>query len=174
LSAIDTLASGPYFTACGLLLVTGAAKLRQPRATADTLRVAFAYNSTDRTPRAIGAGEFALGALALFAGGTVGLVVACTYVLLLATALAIRHRVPDAQCGCIGARSGRVGTAHLATSACAAIVAAVYAFGGGDGIVAVVRDQPVAGLPFVALVATATALVVLLMEAPTEERAWQH
>jgi hypothetical protein len=44
----------------------------------------------------------------------------------------------------------------------------------GDGIVTVVRDQALAGIPFLVLVATATALVVLLMEAPTEERAWQH
>jgi hypothetical protein len=174
LSAIDTLASGPYLTACGVLLVTGAAKLRQPHATAEALRAAFSYDAGNNTVRAIGAGEIAVGTTAAIAGGTTAALVACTYVLLLAVASRLRQRAPDAQCGCVGARSGRIGVAHLATSALAAAVAAAYALAHGDGIVAVVRDQPLAGIPFLALIAIATALVVLLMESPTEERAWQH
>jgi hypothetical protein len=174
LSAIDTLASGPYFTACGVLLVTGAAKLREPRATADALRAAFTFGPPAGVARAIGTLEIAIGAVAAIVGGTAAALVACTYVLLLAVATRIRHRAPDARCGCIGARSGRVGIAHLATGALAAVVSGAYALAHGDGIVAVVRDQPLAGLPFLALVAIATALVVLLMESPAEERAWQH
>jgi methylamine utilization protein MauE len=174
LSAIDTLASGPYLTVCGVLLVTGAAKLRQPSATADALRAAFSYDAGDNAARAIGAGEIAIGAAAAIAGGTAAALAAGTYVLLLAVAARLRRRAPDAQCGCIGARSGRIGIAHLAIGALAAAVAAAYAFAQGNGIVAVVRDQPLAGIPFLALVATATALVVLSMGSPTEERAWQH
>jgi hypothetical protein len=174
LSAIDTLASGPYLTACGVLLVTGAAKLRQPHATADALHAAYSYDASDNAVRAIGAGEITVGTAAAIAGGTAAALVACTYVLLLAVASRLRRRAPDAPCGCIGARSGRVGAAHLATSALAAAVAATYALAHGDGIAAVVRDQPLAGVPFLALVGTATALVVLLMESPREERAWQH
>jgi hypothetical protein len=174
LSAIDTLASGPYLSVCGLLLVTGAAKLRRPRATADALRAAFTVDANDGVARAVGTSEIVIGTVAAFVGGTTAALVACTYVLLLAVASRLRRRAPDAQCGCIGARSGRVGPAHLATSAIAAIVATIYALAGGDGLVGVLRGQPLAGVPFVALVATATALVVLLMESTTEERAWQH
>jgi methylamine utilization protein MauE len=174
LSAIDTLASGPYLSACGVLVVTGAAKLRQPHATSDALRAAFSYDVGINAARAIGAGEIAVGTTAAIAGGTTAALVAGTYVLLLAVAARLRRRAPDAQCGCIGARSGRVGVAHLATSALAAAVAAAYALVHGDAIVTVVRDQPLAGIPFLVLVATATALVVLLMESPAEERAWQH
>lgn len=174
MSAIDTLASGPYLTACGVLLVTGAAKVRRPGATTDALRAAFAYDAHDKLARAIGVGEIAIGTVGALAGGITAALVAATYGLLLAVATRLRRRAPDTPCGCLGARSARVGAAHLITSAVATSVAAAYAFAGGDGLARILRDQPVAGIPFLALVATAIALVVLLMEPAPEERAWQH
>jgi hypothetical protein len=183
------ISSGPYFAACGVLVVTGIAKVRQPQATATALRAliarrvpdATARRVPDATGRVLGGVEIAVGIVAAVVGGATATAVVVLYAAFALVALRLRRTAPGVDCGCVGNRSTPVGRAHLAISAGAAVVAAVYAIGDGAGIASVVRDQPVGGLPFAALVGCCIALVTLLLTATTtttttspEEHAWRH
>jgi hypothetical protein len=127
--------------------------------------------------RVIGATEIAVGALGIVAGGAAGALVIVAYTSFFAFAVALRRRAPGTACGCIGDRSSTVGVGHLAICAGATVATLVYTTGGGDGAVAVLRDQPVAGVPFAALVVCCTALTALLIGPGTGNigtRSWQH
>jgi hypothetical protein len=173
LSTIVAVASGPYFAACGLLVVTGIAKTRQPRATADALGAAYGLRPSLTTARAIGIVEILVGIVGALVAAA-GFAVALLFGAFLVVALRLRSRAPDAKCGCIGDRSGAVGVAHVVTGAAAALVALVYGAGGGDGIAKVIADQPLAGAPFVALTACCVGLVSLFLTSSAEERTWLH
>jgi uncharacterized protein YjeT (DUF2065 family) len=174
LSNLDALASGPYLAACALLVVTGVAKLRQPQATAAAVRAAFRFGVPDELVRGFGAVEVAAGVGAAIGGGAAAAAVAVLYAAFVGVALQLRRRAPDANCGCIGARSGHVSAAHIVTSIAAFTVATVYVATGGAGVVAVLRAQPLGGAPFVALTACCTGLAALFLSAPNEERTWLH
>jgi hypothetical protein len=167
------IVSGPFFAACGVLVVTGVAKLRQPGATTAALHGAFGVEVPAAAGRALGAVEVAIAIVAALAGGWTAFAVAALYASFFAVALVMRRRVPGAGCGCIGERSAAIGTAHLVTSAAATAIAIVYATA-GDGLVTVLRDQPVAGLPYLALAACAVGCTTLFLTMPSEERSWRH
>ncbi|MEW6154832.1 MAG: MauE/DoxX family redox-associated membrane protein, partial [Actinomycetota bacterium] len=73
-------------------------------------------------------------------------------------ALALARRAPVADCGCFGARQSPPTALHLVLNLAAAAVAAAVAAGGGGNLAAAMRGQPLAGVPFLLLAATATAL----------------
>jgi hypothetical protein len=168
------IASGPFFAACALLVVTGLAKVRQPAATAIAMRSALGLPDRNPIARAVGVVEIGLGLTAAAIAGPFAWGVAALYGGFLVVAVQLLRRAPNAACGCIGDRSGSVGAAHVASSVAAVVVAVTYAVGDGPGIVDVVRDQPVAGLPYVALVACCTGLVTFFLTAPPQEQSWRH
>jgi hypothetical protein len=174
LSTIVAVASGPYFAACGLLVVTGAAKVRQPVATATALRAAIGFEAPLNVARGIGGFEIALGVAGATVGGAMAIAVAALYGAFIVVAVQLRRRAPDTACGCIGERSGQVGAAHVISSAAAIAIALTYGANAGGGIVGVVRGQPFAGGPYLALVACCVGLVSLFLTTAGEERTWQH
>jgi hypothetical protein len=173
LSTIVAIASGPYFAACGVLVVTGTAKVRQPQATATALRAATGGGGA-RAARALGSIEVALGTLGALIGGGVALLVAALYGAFVAVALHLRRRAPGTPCGCLGDKSATVGVAHVAVSTGAAVVAVGYGVGLGGGIFSVSSDQPIAGLPYLGLVGCCIAVVTLFLTVASEERSWLH
>ena len=87
MSTIVAIASGPYFAVCGVLVVTGTAKVRQPQATATALRAATGAGTGDNVAKTLGAGEIALGTFGALIGGSVAILVAALYGAFVAVAL---------------------------------------------------------------------------------------
>jgi hypothetical protein len=173
-STVVAIVSGPFFAACGLLIVTGVAKVRQPHATNVATNAALGVAIGSAGARALGAMEIVLALAALAIGGPTAFAVALLFAAFAFTALRLRQRAPNTACGCIGDRSGNVGVAHVASSAAAVVAALIYAIGDGGGIVSVLGDQPFGGAPYLALTACCVALVALFLTDPSEERTWLH
>jgi hypothetical protein len=174
-STIVSVTSGPYLAACALLVVTGIAKVRQPAATATAMRAAaVGLPGREGMARAIGGAEMALGVVAIVVGGSIAPAVAAAYLAFVVVALRLRGAAPGTKCGCIGDRSGSVGFAHVLSGVAAFVAAAVYAAGNGAGVTTVLRDQPLAGAPFVMLVACCVGIVSLFLSSSSEEHTWLH
>jgi hypothetical protein len=138
------------------------------------MRAAIGLPSSNALARAVGAVEIAVGVVGAIGGGRSAWAVAVLYAAFVVVAAQLLRRAPRAACGCIGDRSGRVGVAHVASSVAAAAVATTYAVGDGWGGADVVADQPVAGLPYLALVVCCTGLVASFLTAAPQEQAWRH
>jgi hypothetical protein len=74
----------------------------------------------------------------------------------------LRTRAPGTPCGCLGSNATTT-RAHVVVNLVAAFVAVAAAFGGSP--VARIAHQPLAGTPFVVLVACAAWLAALVVEA---------
>jgi len=152
-----------FQTVALVILASGAAKVVAPSGFAGLL-------ATFGVPRprvvAVGAGavELALGAVALVqAGPWLALAVGVAYLSFAGTVLLARRRgAPD--CGCFGAVAAPPSMLHVVINLFAAAVAlvAAVAAGGPPPLLEVLGDQPMVGLPYVALVALAAWLVVVL------------
>jgi hypothetical protein len=155
------LATGPFLAACVLLGGAGVAKLVRPGSTSLAAR-ALRLPASTRAVRALGVGELVVATAGAIFGGAAAIVVAAAYAALAGTALVLWRRAPDTPCGCLGASNEPATGAHVALNACAAIAAVVAAFAARPG--AVIADQPLAGVPFVALVLLAAALAPVVAQ----------
>ena len=160
--------SGPFLIAALLLAAAGIAKTVDPTMTVGALR-GVGLGIPPLVVRAVGAFEAALAVAAAATGDPVLVFgVAGSYlVFALFVAVALARRLPIGTCGCFGKIDAPPSWIHVAVNLGAAASAiAVGVADGGGGIAGVVRDQPLAGLPFLVLVvvgayAAFTALTVV-------------
>ena len=132
-----TAAAGPYLAGCVLLMVAGAAKLREPAATQRALagvgRRGLAVRGT--TVRAGGAAELVLGATAFSttAAGPAAAVAVCYLAFVGFVIASLAHGGNAGGCGCFGAASAAVplGGLHAALNAAVAVAALAVTAGGG-------------------------------------------
>ena len=67
-----------------------------------------------------------------------------------AVAVRLARSAPSTPCGCLGASETPAGVSHVVLDVSCALFALVAAF--GERPIAVLADQPLAGIPFLALV----------------------
>ncbi|MGH9186042.1 MAG: MauE/DoxX family redox-associated membrane protein [Acidimicrobiales bacterium] len=154
----------PFVVACthaaaGLLVLSGGSKLWSPTATATAL-AALKVPGVGGTARLLGAGEIGVGGLALLVGGWIaGLAVATAYVGFAVVALVLRASADPVGCGCFGRASTPPTLLHAAVDLALAAAAAATLINPMQGVVRILGDQPLAGVPYVMLVVTAVALL---------------
>jgi uncharacterized protein YjeT (DUF2065 family) len=153
-----SLAAGPYAIAAALLVLGGISKALHPGDTARALRGA-GMSVPDAGVRVGGAVEVIVGTAALVWGDRLSaILVAISYLAFagfVATALA--RRLPIATCGCFGRTDSPPTVTHLVLDLAAAIAAVAVAVDPGVGLVDVLGDQPLVGIPYLLLVVTGTA-----------------
>jgi hypothetical protein len=162
--------AGPFAIACALLAAGGALKAVRPGDTANALgAVGF---RVPRTParalvRAGGAFEALLGVAALMTGGPVlALLVGLSYVGFAGfVVLALRTGAPISSCGCFGKVDTPPSPVHVVVDTAFAGVAFGAAVVGGVALPDVLAGQPLAGIPFVFLLAIGCYLVFLAFTA---------
>jgi hypothetical protein len=155
---VDLLAS-PFFAAAGLVVVSGAAKLRHPEPAGRALAM-LRLPSGRLTVRAIGVVELVIGAWCLFAPGTasaasLGLLYAAFAAFL---ALQLRAKTPGASCGCLGSHDASPSMVHVVLDLAAAVTAALVATAPPPGVVAFSAALSMRGVPFL----FGTALIAYL------------
>jgi hypothetical protein len=163
--------AGPFAIAAVLLAVGGAAKAVRPRDTAQALTAVGL-----RFPRVLparvavrvgGAIEVVIGVAALLAGGPVlCALVAASYVAFTGfVVVALRTGAPISSCGCFGKADTPPSIVHVVLDLLFVGVATAAAFTGDVALPDVLRDQPLAGIPFLLLLAIGCALVFLAFSA---------
>jgi hypothetical protein len=151
---VDLLA-GPYAAAAALLVVAGGPKVVKPGTAVLALRSAR-LPSAGWLVRLLGAVEVAIGTAAITLGGSVSAaLVATSYIAFAAfVVLALTRGGVLASCGCFGTPDTPPTKSHVVFNVLAAGVAAAVALRPAEAVRDVVADQPLAGLPFLALTAT--------------------
>jgi hypothetical protein len=163
--------AGPFAIAAVLLAVGGAAKAVRPRDTAQALTAVGL-----RFPRVLparvavrigGAIEVVIGVAALLVGGPVlCALVAASYVAFTGfVVVALRTGAPISSCGCFGKADTPPSIVHVVLDLLFAAVATAAAFTGDVALPDVLRDQPLAGIPFLMLLVIGCALVFLAFSA---------
>ncbi|MEJ7584217.1 MAG: MauE/DoxX family redox-associated membrane protein [Acidimicrobiales bacterium] len=149
---MSTIAAGPLLAVAGLVAAAGAAKVVRPGPTARALRSAGLPGSP-ALGRVLGGVELVVAVAAIATGSRpTALVVVATYLAFAAFSLRlIARQGPDADCGCFGQESSPVTSLHVALNLGAAGLAAWAAVSPPGRVTAVLADQPLAGVPFVAL-----------------------
>jgi hypothetical protein len=159
-----TVVAGPFAIAAALLALGGVLKAWRPHDTATALR-GVGLPVSPLLVRAGGILEAGIGAAALVTGGTVSAVlVALSYTAFLAfVVVALRRDVPVATCGCFGKVDTPPSRVHVAVNLVAVAAAVTVALDPGAGIVDTLRAQPLAGVPYVLLVALGVSLVYVAL-----------
>lgn len=155
------VAAGPFFAATGLLGAAGLLKVLRPASTVAALGAARLPGtaiphralSSLWVGRALGTAELVVAAVALGFGGPVpaALVAVCYLGFSLFTARLLQVAGRDASCGCFGASESPAAPVHVIVNAAIAAVAASAMVWPTPAVVAVMRAQPWAGLPFLGL-----------------------
>ena len=149
--------SGPFLIAAVLLAAAGVAKAIDPTMTVGALR-RFGIHAPSAAVRALGAIEAGLALAAAITGArSLVLAVAISYLLFSAFVVVARaRRLPIGSCGCFGRVDTPPSWIHVAVNlACAASAFGVAARDGG-GLASTLDAQPLAGVPFLALIAVGT------------------
>ncbi len=167
--------AGPYGVAAALLVVAGFLEFRRPGATVDALgRLGLAVPPSIVQVLAVLGGL--VGAVALVAGGgPVGrgaaTLVAVAYVgFTLFVAATIVRDDPLASCGCFGRDDTPPGVTHIVLDIAAASAAVAVVAAPGDGFRGAVANQPVAGIPFIAVTALCAVFAYKLLTRPSATR----
>ena len=149
--------AGPYLIATLLLVAAGVSKAIDPTMTVGALRGA-GVRVPGAVVRAVGVLEALVATAAAITGAAVlAVVVGLSYVAFtLFVGVALGRRLPIGTCGCFGRVDTPPSLLHVAVNLGAAASAVAIALGDGGGIAQVVRNQPLAGLPFVLLVVVGT------------------
>ena len=154
-----------------LLAVGGGAKAVRPRDTAQALTAVGLRFPRVLPPRVAvrvgGAIEVVIGVAALLVGGPVlCALVAASYVAFTGfVVVALRTGAPISSCGCFGKADTPPSVVHVVLDLLFAGVATAAAFTGDVALPDVLRDQPLAGVPFLMLLAIGCALVFLAFSA---------
>ena len=159
-----TLAAGPFAIAATLLLVGGLAKAWRPTDTAHALR-GLGAPIPRLAVRLAGLVEAAIGLWALALGDrTSAILVALSYLAFsVFVVVALARHAPIASCGCFGRLDTPPSTLHVILDLGALLAAVAVAFEPGVGLSRVLRDQPLAGGPFLLLVITGTFVAFVAM-----------
>lgn len=156
------LLTGAFHVVAVVIVVGGAAKVASPDAFAALLRSLRLPGGT-ALARLAGAVEVALGCTAVVVGGVVATgAVALAYAVFAAVVVVARRR-GAASCGCFGAAAAPPSPVHVAVNSISALIAGAAAVVGGiPDLVTVLGDQPLAGVPYMVLVAVGTWLAVTI------------
>jgi hypothetical protein len=144
-----------------VVAVGGVAKIVAPDAFSTTLATLGAPSGR-AVARLCGAVEVAIGAGALLAGGRpAAAVLALTYATF-ALAVVAARRAGAVSCGCFGAASAPPSQVHVVVNAVSAGLAAIALVVGPETLAATLTDQPIAGVPYLAALALAAWLVIVV------------
>ena len=159
-----TPAAGPFAIAAALLVAGGLLKSARPDDTATALRESGLPVSA-LLVRVGGLAEAALGAAALVTGNRVTAVLVAVSYLAFAgfVALALNRHTPLATCGCFGKEDSPPTRLHVVITAAAAGAGLAVAVQPGVGLAAIVRHQPLAGVPFLLLLVCGVAFAYLAL-----------
>jgi len=158
------LAAGPFLIAATLLVVGGLLKALRPLDTANALR-GVGVPLGPGIVRFGGAAEAAVGIWAITTGGRwSAILVAVSYAAFTAFVVAalLRH-APIASCGCFGKADTPPSLVHVGVNLIACLAAVAVAVDPGAGLRAILATQPLAGAPFLLLVATGVFLTFLAL-----------
>ncbi len=167
---------GPFLIACLLLGAAGVGKAVDPTMTVGALRgfgLRLPATAVRTAVRVAGAVEAVLASGAIATGGAVlAVFVALSYVVFTVfVAIALARRLPIGSCGCFGKLDTPPSAVHLVVNLGAAASAIAVAGGEHHGIVTVLSDQPLAGIPLLLLAAVGTyAAFTALTVVPTLAR----
>jgi hypothetical protein len=157
------MTAGLVFAAALLLVATALPKLRHPDAAAamlTTLRIPVVPGVV----RLWALGELAVGASVFVVGGRVPtLLLAAGYLVFAALVAGAIRNGSVASCGCLGAVETPPSAAHLVVDVGAVIAALAAAPTDPGAVHDVVASQPLAGFPFLVLVAVTAYLAYLFM-----------
>ena len=158
------IAAGPFLIASTLLVLGGVLKALRPVDTANALRgvgVPFGPGLV----RLGGVAEAALGIWAITTGDRwSAILVAVSYVAFTGfVVVALVRHVPIASCGCFGKADAPPSLVHVGVNLVACLAALAVAVDPGVGLREVLADQPLAGLPFLLLVATGVFLTFIAL-----------
>lgn len=155
---------GPFTAVVAVLAAGAVLKALKP---ADTARAisAFGLPASPLVVRLLCAVEAVIAVGALLLGNrTLAALVAFSYAGFAAfVVIALRRKLPLATCGCFGAVDSPPTPLHVILNLTAAAVAGAVALNDGWSPVTVIADQPLAGLPFLVLTATAAYLMYLCL-----------
>ena len=161
-----TIAAGPFAIAAVLLVIGGASKAARPHDTARALGAA-GLRVPSIVVRFAAIAELVLGGYAFVAGDRISAaLVALSYTAFTVfVVVALARRLPIATCGCFGRTDTPPSLVHVGIDVGAVVAALVVAAEPGAGLVDVLADQPLAGVPYLLLVATGAlcALVALTL-----------
>ena len=163
LPAMSALA-GPVFALAALLGFAGVQKLAWPASTAAALRSA-GLPSSPLLGRLVGVSEIVVAALALAFGNrlTAALLVV-VYGAFTLFSWRLASSADAASCGCFGQTEAPTTALHVALNAVATVVCGAAVIWPTGGVTDVLADQPLAGVPFVALTVVAAWLWYLMLE----------
>jgi len=139
-----------FFTAAGLLVLSGVGKLRSPGPAGGALRAA-GLGVGDRTARALGAAEALVGFAGLLVPRpAVCLAVAVLYAGFAAFLVRLRRRGGVESCGCLGSRPVSPSLLHAGLDLVAATAAVLVGLSPLHGLIAFAGAEPFHGVPAVA------------------------
>jgi hypothetical protein len=157
------LAEAVTAIAAVLLVLTGAAKLADPEPTMGALEAA-ALPARRRWAMGLGLLEVAAGVPALIWGGLWALPVAVLYVGFAGfVAWALRLRIPIQSCGCFGRPDTPPTVFHAVFNLMVGAAAVWVGLTGGRGLIDVLADQPMWGIPYLGVTALGVYLSYLIL-----------
>ena len=146
--------AGPLFAGAGLLAAAGALKVVRPVPATRALQAA-GLGRWSAGARALGLVEVAVAAAALSIGGRVtAALVASSYVGFALFVVRLRRRAgSQADCGCFGASATPVTGVHVVVNLGLALGGAASVAWPSPGVLRVMAQTPLAGLPFLGFTA---------------------
>jgi hypothetical protein len=164
---VSTAVAGPFLACCALLVLSGIARLRNPRATQPA---AAAIGVASAVPVVLGFGavELSAGGAGAMWGAGAAYAVAVMYLALAAAATRLLRRAPNTPCSCLGSTSAPVTRGHIALDLAAAFVALLAARNAGSPL-QLVAEHPEASLVLGALVGCCVALFGMVLGAGSTE-----
>jgi hypothetical protein len=159
-----TLAVGPFAMAASLLVAGGVAKALRPTDTANALRIVGLPGST-LLVRVGACAEALVGAAALTLGDSISAALVAVSYLAFAVFVfvALRSGSPIASCGCFGRADTPPSALHVGINLAAVAAAMAVVFTPNAGLAHVLREQPLAGVPFLLLVTCGAAFTYLAL-----------
>jgi hypothetical protein len=144
-----------------VIAVGGVTKVVSPDAFAQTLR-------TLRLPggrglaRVTGVAEIAIGAAAVWLGGSIAALAVAALYAAFAVAVIAARRAGAESCGCFGSVAAPPSTVHVVVNSVSAVLALAAAAVGTLGLPETLADQPLAGVPYLVMLAIGVWLTVTI------------
>jgi hypothetical protein len=155
--------AGPVYAFAGVLGVAGVVKLGRPDDAVRALDAAGLPGSVAAV-RVLGGIEIVAAAAAVAFGGPLsGAILALFYLGFAAFAARLARRGPSTSCGCFGAQSVPVTSAHVAINALGTAVATASIAWPAEPLTVALADAPFAGIPFLVLVLVCGWLVYVAL-----------
>lgn len=146
------LLQGPVTAFAVLLGIGGVAKIRRPASTVRAAR-ALGISAGSATIRLLAAGEVAIGCFVILSGNSLAsLLLALSYLGFTGVVILAKAKVGSlSSCGCFGAPDTPPTATHLVVTVAASAVALLSVVRPAGPLLTALRDQPLAGIPFLFL-----------------------